>query len=394
MIVSYIAGKMDSPQLRKREQGPSYCMKCLELLDMINLWEVGVDGAARNFSRIRRELTYVLSGLQTLEKVAAKHTSTGGSKDMAEILMSLKTSIEKAVVLSHNAASACFNKTKPGHHVDEPALPQRGYSVSAVLNTKPNGNTMSAIELLTQSSATKSQSLSAKRQFSVAADVCAFDSSLSSSSIEESLEDRLFSISEDHFQKPGKVNKDNVRADSGYTEWTVVDPIEFKPKQRQKSPDLEPYCTHISSVGQIREDRRQLLGQKSVENSSQDSEAQASEKLKQKRLRKTSVSPTFSDASDPDLQLERVMSKIAALEDERLQLLQTIEVLQSDNTLVRQSLRETLGTLEMKDVQLKLAMQDLGAATSEIKKASELNGKLRTLERLVVFVCHACIKVK
>lgn len=363
---------MESPCVRrKREQKSSYCMKCLELLDMINLWEVGVDGAARNFSRIRRELTYVLTGLQTLEKAATKHCSASGSKEIADIMMSLKNCIENAVVISHNAASACFNKTKPGHHRDD-IHPARGYSFSSLPINKLDGNTTKAVQLSTQANNAKYHTLTTKRHFSVTADMGSLDSSPSSSSIEDSLENRLFTISENHFKKA------EDRADSGYTEWTIVDPIEFKPKQKQKSPDPVPYRTHIDSVSQIREDRRQLLGPKLIEDSS---ETQVSEKSKQKRTRNTSVSPTFSDASDSDLQLERVMSKIATLEEERLQLLQTVEVLQSDNTLVRQSLKETLGTLEMKDVQLKLAMQDLGAATSEIKKVSELNGKLRTLER-------------
>ena len=359
---------------RKREQKSSYCMKCLELLDMINLWEVGVDGAARNFSRIRRELTYVLTGLQTLEKAASKHCSASGSKEIADIMMSLKNCIENAVVISHNAASACFNKTKPGQHGDD-IHPTRGYSFSSLPLNKLNGNAtkvVQAMQLSTHANNAKSHSLTTKRHFSVTADMGSLDSSPSSSSIEDSMENRLFTISENHFKKA------EDRTDSGYTEWTVVDPIEFKPKQNQKSPDPAPYRTHIDSVSQIREDRRQLFGPKSTEDSS---EAHAPEKSKQKRTRNISVSPTFSDASDSDLQLERVMSKIATLEEERLQLLQTVEVLQSDNTLVRQSLKETLGTLEMKDVQLKLAMQDLGAATSEIKKVSELNGKLRTLER-------------
>ena len=370
----YCFREMDSPHVRKHDQAPPYCMKCLELLDMINLWEVGVDGAARNFSRIRRELTYVLTGLQTLEKVTTKH---GSAKETSEIVMSLKTSIENAMVISHNAASACFNKTKPDQQGDDPFHPTRGYSFSSLPVSKPIGSTATAVQPpTTQASNAKSHILIAKRPFSVAANMGSFDSSPSSSSVEDSLEDRLFTISENHFHIPA-----NKRSDSGYTEWTVIDPIEFKPKEKQKSPDPSPYRTHINSVSQIREDRRQQLGSKSVEDSSQSSEGHASEKSKQKKIRNTSVSPTFSDASDSDLQLERVMSKIAALEDERLQLLQTVEVLQSDNTLVRQSLRETLGTLEMKDVQLKLAMQDLGAATSEIKKASELNGKLRTLER-------------
>jgi len=367
--------EMESPCLRKHGQTPSYCMKCLELLDMINLWEVGVDGAARNFSRIRRELTFVLTGLQTLEKAATKNCSAGGNKEIADVLMSLRNSIENAVVISHNAASACFNKTKPVPHGDD-IHPTRGYSFSAVPVSKLDEM---AVQSTTQISNAKSHILSAKRPFSLVADLGSLDSSPSSSCVEDSLENRLFTISENHFQKAEE--KENSRTDSGYTEWTMVDPIEFKPKQKQKSPDPAPYRTHIDSVSQIREDRRQLLGPKPIENSLQISGAHASEKSKQKRIRKTSVSPTFSDASDSDLQLERVMSKIAALEEERLQLLQTVEVLQSDNTLVRQSLRETLGTLEMKDVQLKLAMQDLGAATSEIKKASELNGKLRTLER-------------
>lgn len=51
-------------------------------------------------------------------------------------------------------------------------------------------------------------------------------------------------------------------------------------------------------------------------------------------------------------------------------------------TQVRQSLYETLGDLENKDLQLMLAMQDLTIATDEIKRAAAMRQALQTLERL------------
>ena len=48
---------------------------------------------------------------------------------------------------------------------------------------------------------------------------------------------------------------------------------------------------------------------------------------------------------------------------------------------VRQSLYETLGDLENKDLQLTLAMQDLTIATDEIKRAAAMRQALQKLER-------------
>ena len=50
---------------------------------------------------------------------------------------------------------------------------------------------------------------------------------------------------------------------------------------------------------------------------------------------------------------------------------------------VRQSLYETLGDLENKDLQLTLAMQDLTIATDEIKRAAAMRQALQKLERWV-----------
>ena len=46
---------------------------------------------------------------------------------------------------------------------------------------------------------------------------------------------------------------------------------------------------------------------------------------------------------------------------------------------VRQSLIETLGDLENKDLQLTLAMQDLSIATDEIKMAASMRRQMKSL---------------
>ena len=52
-----------------------------------------------------------------------------------------------------------------------------------------------------------------------------------------------------------------------------------------------------------------------------------------------------------------------------------------ENLKVRQSLGETLNSLENHEIQLALAMQDLMVATSEIKKAAKIREQLNQLER-------------
>ena len=52
-----------------------------------------------------------------------------------------------------------------------------------------------------------------------------------------------------------------------------------------------------------------------------------------------------------------------------------------ENLKVRQSLGETLNSLENHEIQLALAMQDLMVATSEIKKAAKIREQLNQLQR-------------
>ena len=370
-------------------------MKCLELLDIINLWEVGVDGAARNFIRIRRELAYVVSGLQQLEELSDAHNKENPGKEERDLLAALKNSAEKAMEISHKAASACFQKTKPPDGDNT-----RGYSftesstkpISRIMNSSYSQGTGIAQVNDIPAHVRCSTSLSPKRPFSMVAIKDPPEDLHDSSSTEDIVENQLITVTEDNFKKTEC--KKSVCRKTDYTEWTPDDPPDHKPDGWHSSGDTksEPYFTHIKSAHEIRNRRSKLCNSRSVDQQSENPSTENDQRQRSKshidvnhtERHRSSVSPTFSDDSDSDLQLERVMAKISSLEEERLNLMQTIEMLQSDNVSIRQSLRETLGTLEMKDIQLKLAMQDLGMATSEIKKASELNGKLRTLERYVL----------
>lgn len=381
---------MESPHLssgRNLKQHSTYCMKCLELLDIINLWEVGVDGAARNFIRIRRELAYVVSGLQQLEELSDARSKENPGEEERELLAALKNSAEKAMEISHKAASACFQKTKPPDSDNT-----RGYSftesstkpISRMLNSSHSQGT--GIAQVNDTSAHAKCSTCPKRPFSMMAIKDTPKDLHNSSSMEDIVENQLFAVTEDNFNK-AESEKSACRK-TVYTEWTPDDPPDHKPDGWHPSEHTnpEPYFTHIMSAHELRNRRSRLCNSHSVDQQSEKPSTEIDQKQRSKsqddvERHRSSVSPTFSDDSDSDLQLERVMAKISSLEEERLNLMQTIEMLQSDNVSIRQSLRETLGTLEMKDIQLKLAMQDLGMATSEIKKASELNGKLRTLER-------------
>lgn len=374
-------------------------MKCLELLDMINLWEVGVDGAARNFSRIRRELAYVISGLQQLEELFVAHNKDSPSEEERDLLAALKNSAEKAMNISQKAASACFQKTKAADN--DIFQSTRGYSFTesstrpAVCHMVNSSHSQSVLMQTVDVKTHAKDPVILKRPFSTAD---SYKDSHSSCIVEDGLEDHLLTInsSEDHFKKV-ESNK-TVNSKSDYTD----DPPEHKPEhwQPKENVELDPYCTYVNSADEIRNRRSKFLDSLSVDQAvktkshNEDkkwSHSQGTEKPEPTERHQLSVSPAFSDESDSDLQLERVMSKISSLEEERLNLMETIEILQSDNVSIRQSLRETLGTLEMKDVQLKLAMQDLGVATSEIKKASELNGRLRTLERYLMKTIIICV---
>ena len=374
-------------------------MKCLELLDIINLWEVGVDGAARNFIRIRRELAYVVSGLQQLEELSDARSKETPDKEEREVLAALKNSAEKAMEISHKAASACFQKTKPPGDSEN----TRGYSFTESSTTKPTSRILNSSysqgtglgPVNDISAHVKCSTISSpKRPFSMVAIKDPPKDLHNSSSTENIVEDQVFAMTEDNFKKTEC--KKSVCKKADHTEWTPDNSPDLKPDGCHPSENTtkrEPYFTHIKSAHEIRNRRSKLYNSHSVDHDQQ-SEKPSTEVDQKQRSKsqddenhteryRSSVSPTFSDDSDSDLQLERVMAKISSLEEERLNLMQTIEMLQSDNVSIRQSLRETLGTLEMKDIQLKLAMQDLGMATSEIKKASELNGKLRTLEKYV-----------
>ena len=379
--------KMASPYLSSarfsKPQGHSYCMKCLELLDMINLWEVGVDGAARNFIRIRRELACVISSVQRLEELSKARNKDNSNEEERGILAALKNSAEKAMEISHKAASACFQKTK---HTDNDMLQNtRGHSFTESCSKPVSRVLISSFSLgagVAQVEDITVGSDGPKRPFSVMVVADDPEDLHSSNCVEVNTEDH---------SKKGECKKP-VGRKADYTQWTLDDPPEHKPEDWQPRKDInhEPYHTHLKSASDIRSRRSKLYNSHSIDQSDKitsqhegrkRSKSQGEEATDHTERCRSSVSPTFSDASDSDLQLERIMAKIANLEEERLNLMHTIEILQSDNVSIRQSLRETLGTLEMKDVQLKLAMQDLGIATTEIKKASELNGKLKTLER-------------
>lgn len=365
----------------------TYCMKCLELLDIINLWEVGVDGAARNFIRVRRELACIVSGLQQLEELYTAYDKNSPTDEERDLLVALKNSAEKAMEISHNAASACFQKTKP--HDDHVFQSLRGCSFSGP-SSKPitrllNSSQSQGAVPATDVRGPAKRLSSTKRPFSVMTVIDSPDDVFNSSSVEDSVDGVTFCG--DHFKAE---TKSSISTEADYVKWTPNDPIEHKP-EGWRNVAREPYHTNINSADEMRNRRSKIFNSHSVglsevtpsqvEDMTQSKSQATEDKSGQTERDHLSASPTFSDASDSDLQLERVMAKISKLEEERLNLMQTIEILQSDNVSVRQSLKETLGTLEMKDVQLKLAMHDLGIATSEIKRASELNGKLRTLER-------------
>lgn len=367
-------------------------MKCLELLDMINLWEVGVDGAARNFIRIRRELACVISSVQRLEELSKAHNKDNSNEEGRGVLAALKNSAEKAMEISHKAASACFQKTK---HTDNDMFQNtRGHSFTVSCANKPVSRGLNTSFSLgadvAQVDDTTVGSDSPKRPFSMVAVTDDLEDLHSSNCAEVNTEDHMLTSTEDYSKKDECKKAVGRKAD--YTQWTPDDPPEHKPDdwQPRKGINHEPYHTHLKSASDIRSRRSKLYNSHSIDQPDKTtsqhegrkrSKSQGEEATDHTEKCRSSVSPTFSDASDSDLQLERVMAKIANLEEERLNLMHTIEILQSDNVSIRRSLRETLGTLEMKDVQLKLAMQDLGVATTEIKKASELNGKLKTLER-------------
>lgn len=344
-----------------------------------------MDGAARNFIRIRRELGHVMSGLQQFEKLSNARNKDNPNEEERELMAALKSSAEKALEISHKAASACFQKAKPPDS-DEAFQCSRSFTASS---SKPIHHLMNhssslgtnVITQITDNATHAVGSPSPKRPFSMMAFANSIEDLQSSNS-----DHSLTAINEDHLNKV-ECKKPSTAAH--YTQWTPGDPPEHKPEdwQPKECNNVEPYRTELKTASEIRVRRSQLYNSHSVEKTdkaasqNENKKSQGEEKSNHAERNRSSVSPTFSDASDSDLQLERVMAKISSLEEERLHLMQTIEILQSDNVSVRQSLRETLGTLEMKDVQLKLAMQDLGIATSEIRKASELNGKLRTLER-------------
>ena len=355
-----------------------------------------MDGAARNFSRIRRELACVMSGLQQLEELYDAHSKDSPNEEEREVLAALKNSAEKAMEISHKAASACFQKTKPADAMGDTFHNSRGYSftesftkpISRILNSSNSHST--GLCQLNDISAHAKGLASPKRPFSMMTTIDSPAEDLHSSS-EDNVEDNVFTIIEDHCK-----NEKVISQRPDYMECTLDDPPKHKPEGwHSKEYIPESYSSHLNSAKEIRNRRSRLYNSHSVDQPkpppSEDErnrcKSHCEEKMDHTARQRSSVSPTFSDESDSDLQLERVMAKISSLEEERFKLMQTIEILQSDNLSVRQSLRETLGTLEMKDVQLKLAMQDLGIATSEIKKASELNGKLRTLERYVFFIC-------
>ena len=98
-------------------------------------------------------------------------------------------------------------------------------------------------------------------------------------------------------------------------------------------------------------------------------------------INRSSVRSSGSSSDGDGNDHTHILEKLRSLEDERDRLLQEIDKQRKENLKTRQSLAHTWNNLENQNIQLAMALQDLSVATSEIKKASNLQTQLNELEQ-------------
>ena len=351
------------------------CRQCSELLELLSLWELGVSGLARNYSRILAQLNKAKDAVVCLE---SKMKERAGVEGMAQSLLTsgvLKSSNKRHTVMAEGLnsegtctlASQMYPRAEGTSMSSDQVLPSDYVKYLGELNTYLGA----AIDLCQQLAAAcfksdrilDSQSLTQaaqrlktkppiKRHSSQPSGQAPSTPPLSPfrpslSSISESTPTSTFKrvqgVGCQSSASQVKLTNGSVPNDSEHEEvengkkTCQEESISDLSTQLQSSEvDNTPFRSHMMSLIEAGAGRSIapsfiLLDSTDCHNAEDMSRA-ASNGTFSTRSRDSVLSST-STFSDKDV--KQVMSKIASLEEERLKLLETIDSLQEDNQLVR-----------------------------------------------------------
>lgn len=395
----------------------STCKKCKELESVVGLWELGVSGLTRNYSKILSQLNKAREAARKLEgqvverneemreknDLGARNTSVSGRKavtvrqsmyetntapltavritaqmyphdddNSSELTMGqmknfkvLSTHLAEAIDLCQQLAAASFKSNQQS--ISKRAQLKRQPTVPSKMTE--NDDTSPSYRPALQSIAEASFSSSFKKR-TLERTPSAPDSALRGK--RDQLLDAKSPVKsrQSPMVSGDKVPSKSEVADTAQSmsdehvqdEAPAVSNIAGQ-SASTTSASQQPFVSHMMKLVSEEE----LDSERSTELSGE-SESKSDEN-------RDSVLSMFSDTD-----VKQIMSKIADLEEVRVKLLATIDDLHKENNTVRLSLNDIFGDLQNKDLQLTLALQDLHLATGEIRKAAEMRRKLQEME--------------
>lgn len=347
------------------------CEKCAELQSVVTLWELGVSGLTRNYSKILSQLNKAREAMTKLEcqlkqKVEVKSSLQASARNMSVSGRSAK---------SYNIRQSMYETGNPlpVSNVVDQMYPQDLHSSSSF--STPYSKTFKdlgqhlgqAINLCQQLAAANfktNQYPSMKRKNLVrqpsvpsslgdsgtSSDFCPALQSIAETSLSDSykkrsslkrtpsapdsvLREKLRQSDLTHQSEPSeKCNEDDSSADHQTSplrsdDDQLVTEIKIEPLEATSVPPQKPFQSHMMKLNAMDE----LEAEKLME-LSEELDDNGLSSLSDSQLYRDSMLSTASTFSDNDV--KHIMSKIADLEEERLKLLGTIDNLQTDNTQV------------------------------------------------------------
>ncbi len=343
--------KLDFVSPEREDDG---CKHCKELENMISLWELGVSGLTRNYSKILSQLNKVRAAANKLDGQFKEKVEATTSRSPV-VIRNSSVSGRKAVTVRQSMYEPGSTSLPPTNIADK-MYPQESSKASSTASGSTklindlNSHVSQAIDLCQQLAAAnfknnqRSSKRKLKRQVTVHSDLN--DDSSNFRPGLQSIAERSFS---DSYKKrtlertpsapgimmEGRPNKHHDNSLTNGLEPTVTTDSESQIIPGLDTPsavsngidenpaDQKPYYSHMMKLCSPDE----LESEKSTELSGESSSM--SEDMQDYR---GSVFSTMSTFSDNDV--KQIMSKIADLEEERVKLLTTIDDMQRDNNIV------------------------------------------------------------
>ncbi len=337
-----LKSKLDFLSPEKENDG---CKHCKELENMISLWELGVSGLTRNYSKILSQLNKVRAAATKLDGHLKEKIETTTPRSPA-VIRNTSVSGRKSVTVRQSMFEP-GSTSLPPTNIAEKMYPQETSKASSTASGSTklindlNSHLSQAIDLCQQLAAAnfksnqRSSKQKLKRQVTVHSDLndgssnfrpalqSIAEGSFSSSYKKRTLErtpsapGNMMNEYQDNSLPNGlepKVTTDSKSKMTPDADTAVSNGIDKNPANQK------PYHSHMMKLCSPDEVESEHSTEFSGESSSM------SEEMQDCRL------STMSAFSDTDV--KQIMSKIADLEEERMKLLTTIDDMQRDNNTV------------------------------------------------------------